>query len=395
MKKGSTKRFHKILMVLMVWIGIAACSPSEAEMNQKLFIKGIYGNPATLLDAGYRFDSLGVNAVFVRSQSLNRDFYNIAREQNCQVFLEFPTLNGKPYLDNHPEAWPINENGERSPAADWFMGICPTNPGFKEFRVKQLRGLLKEFDVAGVFLDYVHLHAQFETADPILPETCFCDHCTGIFQGHLGRDIPGGHVHEKASWILGNADQEWRDWRNSILNGWVEDLGVIVKELRPEAKLGVFYCSWFPDDHDGALFRTLGIDVAGLADRSDVLSPMLFHHMKDRPTEWVGEYLEWLDDYALNGKSNIPLVWPIVQAHNNPGIINSEEFREVMLEGSRPPSSGIMMFSDQALLEDKSKLEVMKELYLKEYLQGRDKNVPVGLAQDPDFKARGKVNKRC
>ncbi len=370
MKKYFEKCLKGLIRISLVLMGIAACSPIEAEKTHQPFIKGVYGNPATLLEAGYRFDSLGMDAVFVRSQSLNRDFYNIALEQNCQVFLEFPTLNGKPYLDNHPEAWPINEKGEKAPAADWFMGICPTNPGFREYRVQQLRSLLKEFDVAGVFLDYIHLHAQFETADPILPETCFCDHCTDMFQDHLGRNIPGVQVHEKASWILENADPEWRAWRNSILNNWVDDLGEIVYELRPKAKLGIFYCSWYPEDHDGALYNTLGIDVAGFAERADVLSPMLFHSMKGRPTAWVGEYLGWLDDLVLSGKSEIPLVWPIVQAHNNPGIISPEEFKEVMLEGSRAPSSGIMMFSDQSLLDDKRKIEVMKKLYLKGFLKG-------------------------
>jgi hypothetical protein len=35
-----------------------------------------------------------------------------------------------------------------------------------------------------------------------------------------------------------------------------------------------------------------------------------------------------------------------------------------MLHGSSSPSSGIMMFSDQSLLQDPRKIEVIKELYL-------------------------------
>jgi hypothetical protein len=364
---------NSLLLLVFSIVFLPSCHPQQLQKQNPPFIKGVYGNPATLLKAGYRFDSLGMNAVFVRSQSLNQDFYTAARDQNCQVFMEFPTLNGKPYLNDHPEAWPINEKGDQAPPADWFMGICPTNPGFKTYRQNQLRNLLQEYAVDGVFLDYVHLHAQFETANPILPETCFCDHCTALFADHLKISLPGGPIPEKAAWILEHKDKEWRTWRNAILNGWIEDLGRIVKELRPEAKLGVFYCSWFPDDHDGALYRTLGIDVAGFAERADVLSPMLFHHMKNRPTAWVGEYLEWLDNVAFSEKSEGPLVWPIVQAHNNPGIISPEEFRKVMLEGSQPPSSGIMMFSDQSLLEDTAKLDVMKELYLENSIQHRNK----------------------
>jgi hypothetical protein len=136
----------------------------------------------------------------------------------------------------------------------------------------------------------------------------------------------------------------------------------ILRTKRPQALLGVYYAAWYPNDHDSALGRTLGIDVAGLAERADVLAPMLFHGMLARPPAWVGQYLEWLGA-TLKQKSAQPLVWPIVQAHSKPGVITPEEFRTVMQEGSRSPSSGIMMFADGSLLEDPEKLRVMKEIY--------------------------------
>jgi hypothetical protein len=279
------------------------CSPKqEIQEEKKEFIKGVYGNPATLLNAGYRFDSLGMNAVFVRSISLNQDFYKTARAQGTKIFVEFPTLNGKEYLKEHPEAWPIDENGEQSPPADWFMGICPTHPGFKTHRSDQLKAILEEFEVDGIFLDYVHWHAQFETTEPILPETCFCDRCTSLFGKEIKKEIPGESIKQKASWILKNEDKSWRKWRAGILNDWIGDMGKILKQYQPESKLGVFYCAWYPSDYDSALYRNLGIDPLALAEKADVLSPMLFHHMKGRPASWVGEYVTWLGE-SLGSKS--------------------------------------------------------------------------------------------
>jgi hypothetical protein len=350
-------------LILLSFPVLFSCSSSGEKAGSLPFIKGVYGNPGTLLEAGYAFDSLGMNAVFVRSISLNHEFFDAAREQGCRVYVEFPTLIGRNYLQEHPGAWPINEKGEPSPAADWFMGICPTHPGFKEYRAGQLKDILTDFDVDGIFLDYLHWHAQFETTEPVLPETCFCNRCTGLFEEAEGIEIPGSSIPDKAGWILANADGRWRDWRNNVLNGWVTDMNDIVMEYSPETLLGIFYCSWYPADHDSALYRILGIDVATLASLADVLSPMLFHKMKDRPPSWVGEYIDWLDNLTGAGEKGKPLVWPIVQAHNNPGIVTPEEFRKVMTEGSRPPSTGIMMFSDQALLQDPEKIEVMKQFY--------------------------------
>ncbi|MEX0882645.1 MAG: hypothetical protein WDZ72_04150, partial [Cyclobacteriaceae bacterium] len=65
-------------------------------------------------------------------------------------------------------------------------------------------------------------------------------------------------------------------------------MGLIIEETQPQALLGAFYCAWFPEDHGGALYRNLGIDVPSLAKRVDVLAPMLFHRMLDRPVSWSG-----------------------------------------------------------------------------------------------------------
>ncbi|WP_162419328.1 glycoside hydrolase family 10 protein [Cyclobacterium roseum] len=336
------------------------CAAYAQESQKEAFVKGIYGNPERILQAGYSFDELGVNAVFVRRSSLNQEFYQQAKAQGCQVFVEFPTLNGKGYIEDHPEAWPINEKGEQAAPADWFMGVCPTDPGFQAYRAEQLKETLGDYMVDGVFLDYLHWHAQFETDQPVLPETCFCDRCTQLFEKASALQIPGKDISARSQWILANQESAWRDWRNGILNKWVSDMGEILREYQPDALLGAFYCAWFPEDHGGALYNTLGINVPSLAKRVDVLAPMLFHQMYARPVTWAGEYMEWLDKIM---DSSRPLVWPIVQAHNKPGIVSPEEFGKALQEGSKTPASGIMMFSEQSLLENREKMKVMQDFY--------------------------------
>lgn len=338
---------------------------SNSQKDEKNLIKGVYGNPGTLLEAGYSFQELGMNAIFVRSYSLNDELYQAAREQGCKIFVEFPVLLGKQFLENNPQCSPIEASGEPSPPADWFMGICPTCPDFKANRRQQLENLLTRFQVDGVFLDYLHWHAQFETTDPILPETCFCDRCTELFSQAYNIKISDEPVSARASFILSKYEEEWRDWRSSVLTDWIKDLKQIVKDHQATTKLGLFYCAWYPEDNDAALYRILGIDIKDFSREADVLAPMLFHHMKGRPVTWVGEYTHWLDSVnnAIDTEYK-PEIWPIVQAHNHPGEVSPTEFREVMLQGSAPPSSGIMMFSDGALLDDPRKIEIMKEIYL-------------------------------
>ncbi|MCC5928741.1 MAG: hypothetical protein JJU28_05805 [Cyclobacteriaceae bacterium] len=367
--RSKTKDYHSLNAILMCMLALLMlnCQSKNGkdvgEPGNVDFIKGVYGNPGALLDAGYNFEELGMNAVFVRSISLNFDFYKTAREQKCKIFVEFPTLNGKNYLQNHPEAWPIDEKGEQSPPADWFMGICPTDPDFKEFRINQLKEILNSYQVDGIFLDYFHWHAQFETNNPILPETCFCNRCITTFSESKDIEIPEGDTPSRANWILSHSDTAWRDWRSSVLTNWARDMKTIIQDLQPDALMGIFYCSWYPGDHEAALYRSLGIDIHAIASEADVLAPMLFHKMKDRQPAWVGEYIHWLAEYLSKSENAKPLIWPIVQSHNNPANVSPEEFKEVMREGMKAPASGIMMFSDQSLLENPEKLEVMREIY--------------------------------
>ena len=115
------KRFynsHTIFVFVVLILCITACD-SRKDKTEKVFIKGVYGDPGTLLEAGYRFDDLGMNAIFVRSYSLNDKLYSAAHEQGCKIFVEFPVLLGKQFLEDNPQCWPIvqahNTPGEVSP----------------------------------------------------------------------------------------------------------------------------------------------------------------------------------------------------------------------------------------------------------------------------------------
>ena len=121
----SSRRLFNVQTIFITLILVLCIYACDSRMNntEKVFIKGVYGDPGTLLNAGYNFNELGMNAIFVRSYSLNNELYSAAREQGCKVFVEFPVLLGRQFLENNPQCWPVENTGELSPPADWFMGI--------------------------------------------------------------------------------------------------------------------------------------------------------------------------------------------------------------------------------------------------------------------------------
>jgi hypothetical protein len=353
----------KICIISVFFVLFSFSIPGQNQ-EKNIEIRGIYGDPKPLWEKGYNLSNLGINAIFVHSGSINQEIIKRARAEGAMVFAEFATLNGKNYVEEHPEAWAINDMGNNVEAASWFMGVCPTEPGFRQYRFGQLRKLLLNFDLDGVWMDYVHWHAQFEEAEPILPETCFCDNCLENFSKDFKIKIPEGGTSEKAQWILKNQEKPWRDWRCKVIYDWSAEIKNILREIRPEALLGLYHCPWDDEEFDGARRRILGLDYDLLKETIDVFSPMVYHGRMEREPEWVKENIAWFSQ-RLDVKNDIPKIWPIVQAYNDPHVITKEEFETVMKGGLSAKSSGIMMFTTNAVAEDEGKIETMKSLYLK------------------------------
>jgi hypothetical protein len=88
---------------------------------EHLPVRGIYSHPRAFWEKGARLDEYGINSVFVHSGSITKELIERARAEGARVFAEFATLNGKGYVEQHPEAWPIDATGEKSPPASWFQ----------------------------------------------------------------------------------------------------------------------------------------------------------------------------------------------------------------------------------------------------------------------------------
>jgi len=350
-------RFIAFVLMLLLFNFIAIISSSQN------IIRGIYGHPKPLWEKGYTLQELGINAIFTHSGSIDSTLMKRAKKEGVKVYAEFATLNGKNYVQEHPEAWAINEKGERVEAASWFMGVCPTETGFRNYRFNLLRKLLREHDIKGVWMDYVHWHAQFEEPEPILPETCFCDHCLSSFSEEKDLTIPDGSTAEKAEWILQNKDDEWRDWRCSVIYDWSVQIRNIIQEEKPGTLLGIYHCPWNDKEFNEARRRILGLDYDLLRDVFDVFSPMVYHARMGREPIWVKDNIEWFCDRLNIKHGSYPKVWPIVQAYNNPYVISASEFETVMKGGMTAKSSGVMMFTTKAVADDTEKINVLKKFY--------------------------------
>lgn len=349
------------LALLMPICAVLCAQSSPPRASSKLEVRGVYSHPGPFWKTGARLNEYGINAVFVHSGSINADLVKRVRNEGARLFAEFATLNGKGYVESHPEAWPVNEHGEKAPAATWFLGACPTEPGFRAWRMKQLEQLLDSYAVDGVWMDYLHWHAQFEDPNPVLPETCFSPTCLREFSRASGVRLPGGSLPEQAQWILNRHEKEWREWRCSVIAGWIQAIRAGIARRRPGILLGNYQCPWDNRDFGGARRRILGLDLKQMAPLVDVMSPMVYHARMGRAPEWVGEAVEWLGRTVAGPLA--PRIWPIVQAHDEPREITAAEFSRVLQLGRGGGATGVMMFTIGSVANNPEKMRVVKGLY--------------------------------
>jgi len=182
----------------------------------------------------------------VHSGAVDATTIQRVHQEGGKFFVEFATLNGSygDYVQKHPEAHPIDDNGQPVAKANWFLGACPTDPGFKAYRMNALRQLLQDHAVDGVWMDYLHWHAQFEDPYPIFSKTCFNESCRLAFAAWSGLKIEEGTTVEQAKWILDNVPKQWEDWRVSVLVDWAREIHSIVKQMRPTALVGNYQAAW-------------------------------------------------------------------------------------------------------------------------------------------------------
>ncbi|HKL32987.1 MAG TPA: hypothetical protein VJ919_10645, partial [Tangfeifania sp.] len=105
--------FRKIKNVLLLFLTFSFLFVTGQNQAEIPYIKGIYGHPRPLWNEGYNLQELGINTIFTHSGSIDSAMMERARNEGMKVYSEFATLNGKNYVEEHPEAWAIKEKGEK------------------------------------------------------------------------------------------------------------------------------------------------------------------------------------------------------------------------------------------------------------------------------------------
>jgi len=222
---------------------------------------------------------------------------------------------------------------------DWVRFACPSKPGPRRRVADRIRAHAA-LRPDGMSLDFLRFWQFWETvrpgADPAtLRSGCHCPDCE--------RERSGGDVEA---------------WRCGVVTDAAASLSSLVRDLLPGARLGIHTVPWLADEYGGAVTRLLGQDIAALAPFADYLTPMGYHHMTGRDTEWVGRVAR--DQAKRTGLPVVPCVQtaPAYVARN----LDVPEFGEALVSALASGTGGIAVYRHEDLAADPAKAEVVKSI---------------------------------
>jgi hypothetical protein len=353
MEKKEKNLKHQLIIIftmLLICIlsGVDFSPAAERDSNQK--INAIYGfNWKDKYFEGKDINQIvqelkgrGVNALF--GDYRNKEMIKALHKNNMYFFVEISIFVGKNYWEKYPESRPINAKGEKISKIKWYAGLCPNQEDLRKEKVAKIKQLITDYEVDGIWLDFIRYPCHWEVPEPVLEQTCFCDECLMIFQKETKISIPQNlkTTKNKAEWLLKEHEKDWTEWKCRRITSLVKDVRKIIKQNKPEVILAMFTVPWKTGDHNNAIKKIIGQDYSALAEYVDIFSPMVYHKMCSRSKKWIADITDYVAQ--LTGKD----VLPIIQTRD----IAEQEFSKMLDTVTGSKAKGVIIFNSRHLLPE-------------------------------------------
>ncbi len=262
----------------------------------------------------------GVNAIFTESNTYRNDLIELAHKQG---FLWFGAIacfsdhaNHHQLLQQRPELWPVEESGRPRPQMEWYIGVTPTFHDYNQSILEMARRVVETHPLDGLFLDFIRwpVHWELEARTGAAPpsQSSFDPHTLERFQKEAGIRLPGGltDIAGRARWILTHHSDEWREFKCAVITDFVCQVVTRIRGVRGDDLMVGLYVPPLPSDW---LESWAGQQLSELASLVDVISPMAYHAILHRSSQWVGEVIADLSTQVPH-----PLL-PVVQVDSEEG----------------------------------------------------------------------------
>ncbi len=321
----------------------------------------MYSVPADITGTISRMKSLSIDTVFLGGEAgLSKILIEEFKESGIDLYLVFPVFYDPEFLQNHEECFSITRSGEKA-SIDWVRFVCPSREDFLESKCEKIKQLILDYKPSGISLDFLRFFVFWEKIDPHadyddISHGCFDSCCTDSFGKEVSLPVILKTPREKSEWILGNRREEWMKWKTDLITGTAQRLISTARETDPDISTGVHLLPWRITDFENGMKTIAGQDVARLSGIADFISPMCYAPMCKRDSGWINEVVSDHDRLA-----DCPVISSIqVEKAYDEEPVSPERFEADLTAALKVPSSGVLLWSWEALLKSELKQNILK-----------------------------------
>lgn len=330
----------------------------------------IYNHNGDLNELFEEWNRVGIDLVLASPELAGKDdFMQLAKTHSKRIFLIVPTFFNAEALAKDSALYAITKYG--TPAVDdWVRFVCPNREDYRKAHIEYLKKLTWDIQPDGISIDFIRYFVFWEKVFPDqilgnLPQTCFDDSCLTKFQDDFHIVFPDNCVDviSKADFILDQHESEWIDFKCKTISGFVEEMAEAIKSVNPETAINFHAVPWKSTDFAEGQRSIAGQDLRMIAPNVDFISPMCYAHMVMQPPKWIHEVVRDFNKQV----SEIPIL-PSIQVNKAylETSISEVEFKNSLVESLKPPSSGVIFWSWEALEKSPEKVEIVRD-YVEEH----------------------------
>lgn len=219
-------------------------------------------------------------------------------------------------------------------------GVCPLSPHSEDRLSEEIEKALS-LKSSSIWLDHLRFDGQWGSA--------FTRPFQEKSEASLDRATFISGLHPYCKWCLGrNRAQE------------IADIAKLVRERVPlNVQLGYFAVP-FMSDEVPEIVTSLGQNHLLLGQYFNVVSPMLYHRMINKPVSYISKYVRYLSE--ISAAKVLPIIAVKDMPDDLPDKLDEREMERSFAEALRPPSSGVAWFSWDGAVE-KGKTSLIKKLF--------------------------------
>jgi hypothetical protein len=304
---------------------------------------------------------MGINTIFTESTIYRDDLIELSHNLGIKWFGGISCFsdhsNDNRLLIDHPELWPVGEDGLLREKMEWYLGVTPTFEEYNSSRIKLAEEIVRSHNLDGFMLDFIRwpIHWELElrpgAGKPL--QYSFDPHTIELFLQESGIILPDGlkSPEGKAKWILKECPQAWISFRCKVITDFVEQITARLRNISSTPLSLGLYCLPMPRKD---LEFVAGQNIPQLVRHVDYIAPMTYHAILHRPIDWVRETI---DEISTVAKTKL---LPVLQVDSAEGLelgadwgppIPVEEWEELLKLMNRD-SNGLVFFTGTSLFRD-------------------------------------------